>query len=133
MLKRVQIIAAANMRIADKDLRHRPAATGALCHLRLNGGVGGVNFSESRFFGAQQILGHVTIAAGLLGVDGNIFHRVRPFTRELYISASRPRHNPCKDQHIDTRRPAPEQGARRGIDGCARSQHVIDQHDVLVS
>ena len=75
LLKGMQIVAAADMGLADENLRHAGAAPGALRHQRLAGAVAiDRNLRENRFFPSQQVEGRVAIGAAVFGIDGDGWH-----------------------------------------------------------
>ena len=75
LLKRVKIVTATDVGIADEDLRHRAAAIGALDHFRFAIRLRQhVNFRKCNTFLVQQPLGSVAEAAERRGVDFDRFH-----------------------------------------------------------
>ena len=69
-VKRVEIIAAADVHITDPDLRHRVASASAAAEIRPEVRLAGqINLLEVRTFAAQQIFCHVAVAAVASGID----------------------------------------------------------------
>jgi hypothetical protein len=75
VLERVQIVAASDMRIADENLRHRPAAASFRRHCRLRGPIAiDADFLEDSRLPPQQGLGRVAKGASRLRVDDDRRH-----------------------------------------------------------
>ena len=74
-VERVQIVATADVGVADENLRHRPAAVRLRRHRRLRGAVAiNADFLERGRLGAQQRLGRVAKGTSGLGVDDDRGH-----------------------------------------------------------
>src|SRR5690606_3925712 len=70
-----EIIASANVKVANPDLRHGSPTTGADTQIRAQiVAAGNVNFLESRTFTFQQVFGHVAVAAVARRVDHHLMH-----------------------------------------------------------
>ena len=73
-IKLVQIIGAADMGVANENLRHRPAAVRLRRHCRLAAVAVHADFLEGSRLGVQQSLGGVAVGASRLGVNNDRWH-----------------------------------------------------------
>ena len=80
----IKVVATTDMHITDKDLRHCPAAVGALDHLGFSVGVGPhIDLGKIDALLIQQSFGCVAKAAQRRRVDFNGFHRQHSFQRAV--------------------------------------------------
>src|SRR5687767_7894016 len=127
-MQRIEIVAAADMMRADKDLRKCEAA-GPLDHLvPLVRRAGRVDLPELHALLPQQPLGGGTIAAELARVDDHVRHpksRRKPVLRQPYRRSHAIRQKRGSTRHsresqdIDGGRTGAQKRAARGLGGCA--------------
>ena len=132
-VERVELVTAADMGLADEDLRKgravrrrdRPSPGAQLGSLATSNSVnarllarqqrlwrrcnsrssGGCRFRSAAVMFALALRNDCTIIWDFAGV-----------------------HNPGKDQHVDLGAPGAQQRPRTGVDRGARGQHIVDQH-----
>ena len=119
----VDVVGAADMRLADEDLRHGAAAIGADHHLLAEAGVLHVDFLEGDTLLLQQRLGGVAVGAIGRRVDGDLWlcchHGVKYEALRVQGQGRSSGGSPAPHPPAS----APGAGLSRGPGGA----HVIDQ------
>src|SRR5580704_15470674 len=127
-VKRIEIVAAADMGRADEDLRIGAPAARALDHFFAYVPVStGVDLVEAYTLSRQQVLRILAIRAVANGIDVDRGHDDAKVLIGWLYGRSPRIGNPGENQHIDIGGASTQQSPGAAVDRGAGGQHVVDQ------